>query len=207
MTLARTRLRGCAVLVCSLLPWAFQGCGDPIAPEHKETYIHHDPIDTTVHNGPATDSISAFVHDREILFVARPRRPIFYNGEVGGRQYLTAEVWREGENGADFDIIFLRLDAVSDTGVYRINAPYSAPRNGIDTLARPEVGAAYWHRIDGGTPEIYTTDADRPRGEIHVDRIDRKNRMLYGTFWFVAFTPKYQDSVVVDRGTFRLGLR
>ncbi|MCC7438739.1 MAG: hypothetical protein IT211_09630 [Armatimonadetes bacterium] len=188
----------------------FSACRDPLSVAPVVTQVNpHDAAilrDSVFLRSPG-DSIYASVSldskTQQVVFATQVLRPDVYNAEINGAYYLTIQATRDGLGG-DYEIISLRLDGIRDTGVYVINGPYIAPKNGIDTSLPLYYGATYERKLQGGFPDTYNTTI--VRGEIHILKIDEELGVMIGSFWFVARNSN-GDEVVVEGGTFRITLR
>jgi hypothetical protein len=188
-----------------LLLGGMVACVSPLEIDTPREWITNiDSLITTpgVINGIG-DSLNARVNGSQISFAALVERP-FHNGELPSGHYLTVRAATQLPDGDEYQVVSLRLDRVSDTGVYRINGPYSAPRD-IDTLGPPVYGAQYLQKRAGGFPAAYVSDGNLG-GEIHVVRIDTVRRVMVGTFWFRGYSADRDETIDVDRGVFRLAL-
>jgi hypothetical protein len=149
------------------------------------------------------DSLNARIDGMQVTFGTLVERP-FHNGEFANGHYLTVRAATQLPDGDEYQLVSLRLDGVRDTGIYAINAPYSAPKE-IDTLAPPVYAAQYVRKRSGGFPDYFLSDKNLG-GEIHVLRIDRDRRVMVGTFWFRGYNAERDTIINVDRGVFRLAL-
>ena len=152
------------------------------------------------------DSIFARIAGHPIVFATEVQRPVFHNARLNSGYYLTVQATRYGLYGRDYELMSIRLDAIRDTGTYKVNAPYSAPKQ-IDSLGTPKYGASYERRVDGGFPEAFRTGDPRFGGTIRVLRIDEEHGVLVGTFSFTGHSAERDETVIVDQGAFRLRLR
>lgn len=188
-----------------LLLGGMVACVSPLEIDTPREWVTNiDSILTTpgVING-AGDSLNARIDGMQTSFGTLVERP-FHNGEFASGHYLTVRAATQLPDGNEYQLVSLRLDGVRDTGVYTINAPYSAPRE-IDTLAPPVYAAQYVRKRSGGFPDYFLSDRDLG-GEIHVVRIDTARRVMVGTFWFRGYNAERDTIINIDRGVFRLSL-
>lgn len=185
-------------------------CRDPltVAPvvtqvNARDAAILQDSIFTRSPGDSIYATINVDNKAQQVVFATQVLRPDVYNAQVKGAYYLTIQATRDGLGG-DYEIISLRLDGIRDTGVYIINGPYIAPKEGIDTSLPIYYGATYERKVQGGFPDTYNTTI--VRGEIHILKIDEELGVIIGSFWFVARNAN-GDEVVVDGGTFRITLK
>src|SRR5512133_2449476 len=135
---ARTFAVLCAAAACG-------ACVDPLGIDtpRRITEINLDSIVRTPEfvqgNG---DTIFARVAGVERTFASEVLRPVFRNGKYGDSWYVTVQATRAGLNGPDYEVLSLRLDAISDTGQRGFNAPYSVPKS-VDTLSGAVCAAQY----------------------------------------------------------------
>jgi hypothetical protein len=108
-----------------LLLGGMVACVSPLEIDTPREWITNiDSLITTpgVINGIG-DSLNARVNGSQISFAALVERP-FHNGELPSGHYLTVRAATQLPDGDEYQVVSLRLDRVSDTGVYRINGPY-----------------------------------------------------------------------------------
>jgi hypothetical protein len=192
-----------------LLLLGIQGCSDPLSISTPRNVVKSQ-LPTTIPpptaGQVAADSVVATFNDQLVVFAGYPERTLWHNQEIAGRQYLNVQSTRVLNNGRQYDLIALRLDGIADTGVYNFNAPYVDPqKSGPDTTSH-EISARVQRRTEGTSIQTYGTGTQHSHGQIHVEEIDHEHRIIYGSFWLVAYTIDESDSIRVDQGGFRLNL-
>jgi hypothetical protein len=150
------------------------------------------------------DSLRAIVDDEAIVFATEVLRPTFHNGVFRNAHYVTVQASRQSLNSPDYDILSLRLDAVTDTGSYAFNGSYSAPK-AVDSMGTP-VYAAQYERRSGGFPETYRTGVPRSGGHVRVAKIDLERGVMVGSFTLTAYCAERDTTVTIQQGTFRVQL-
>lgn len=197
------------VLMMMAAALALHSCGNPLAVDtpRRVKKVNLDSLVSTEPfiNAPG-DSIFAHVHGVEVVFATEVLRPKFHNKKTSRGYYLTVQANRLALNSSDYETLALRIDAVTDTGTYRINAPYSAPKQ-LDSLGPPQYGASYERRIAGNFFEAYGTGMARSGGIIRVVKIDEERGVLVGTFEFKGYDAPTDSVASIDHGAFRLQLK
>gem|GEM_PF-2410129 len=205
----RRMARRCLLLVSALLAAACASCGDPLS-VNTPRRLKLVNLDSLVAAEPFIrapgDSIFAYIGGVDVVFATEVLRPVFHNRQTSRGYYVTVQATRYGLDSRDYEVLSLRLDAVRDTGLYRINAPYSAPKQ-IDTTAPPRYGGAYERRLNGGFPESYVTGVGGSSGTVRVVRIDEEHGVMVGIFEFTGYSAVRDSAIFVDRGAFRLQLK
>ena len=183
-------------------------CVDPLSIEtpRKQWVVNLDSLVTTEPfiRGPG-DSLHAVIAGESIPFANEVQRP-FHNGVVGSAHYVTVQASRQSLDGRAYEVLSLRLDAIRDTGTYRINSAYSAPKT-IDSFATPVYAAQFERRRVGGYPEAFRTGTSKAGGSIRVVRIDEETGVMVGNFALTAYCAEIDSTIDIALGVFRLQLR
>lgn len=182
------------------------GCASPLDVDtpRRETTINLDSLILSPSFLDGTgDSLFASIRNERVVFATEVQRP-FHNRAIEGTYYITIQAARYGLSGHDYEILSLRMDAISDTGTFVVNAPYSAPKEFHPEYA-PQFAAQYERRT-GPFPEAFRTGVPRSDGEIRVVRIDRERNVVVGTFRFTGYNAEADATEPVTEGVFRLRL-
>ena len=151
------------------------------------------------------DTIIATVNGLQINFAYSVERPLSRNVLVDSTYYITVAAVSSDPNGPNYTRLSLRIDAVHDTGVYKLNAYYSAPKTPIDPSAPVGYGAVF-ERRENGHAYMYRTGEPGTGGEIHVLVFDKVRKVIAGTFHFVGYNTEDASVETVQDGAFRLDL-
>lgn len=182
------------------------GCASPldIDTSRRETTINLDSLILSPSFLDGTgDTLFARIGSERVIFATEVQRP-FHNRVAGGAYYITIQAARYGLTGRDYEILALRMDAVSDTGVFVVNTSYSAPKE-FHPEDPPQYAAQYERRL-GPFPEAYRTGTPHSDGEIRVAHIDRGRKVMVGTFRFTGYNAETDETQHVTEGVFRLRL-
>lgn len=193
-------------LIAASLVIVLASCTSPldIDTERRTTTINLDSlIKDSSFIGARGDSLFARVRGERIVFATEVLRP-FHNRKIGDAYYITIQATRYGLGGRDYEVMSLRVDAVGDTGVFVINAPYSAPK-ALEPERPPEYGALYERRY-GAFPESYRTGGPKSSGEIRVVKLDRERGVMVGTFRFIGYSLETDAVETIEDGAFRIQL-
>ncbi|MBC8144767.1 MAG: hypothetical protein H7X80_04220 [bacterium] len=195
------------VLIALALSVVLTACVDPIEiiTPRREWIVNLDSLVGTDHfvRGPG-DSIQAVVDGSDITFATEVQRS-FHNGVYRNAHYVTVKASRQSLKNSDYDAMYLRLDAIRDTGVYEFNGLYSQPKD-VDSLANPTYGALY-ERRHGDFTESYGTGHPNTGGTVHVARIDTMLGVMVGTFSFTGYDVVNVKYAPIARGAFRVQLQ
>jgi hypothetical protein len=197
-------IRG-SILVLAVFLAAIAACRSPLDIETPRiiTGVNIDSVAMGLVNA-TKDTIIATINGRQINFAYSVERPRFYNGSVDSSYYITAAAVSSDPNGPNYTRLCLRLDAIHDTGVYKINAYYSAPKI-LEPNTPPEYGALF-ERRENGYSHMYRTGDGLSQGEIHVLVFDRVRKVIAGTFHFVGYNTEDDATETIQDGAFRLDL-
>lgn len=150
------------------------------------------------------DSLFATIGGEDLVF-AFPEVYTVQDTSTGA-WYLFVRASRSRLNDNDnYEILYLQLDAVSDTGTYRCNASPVREKQ-IDPAMAPRFGLQYDRRASG-FPASFRTGNAASSGEIHVLRIDRVDGKMAGTFRFTGYSSENDSTIDVTRGGFLLRMK
>ena len=197
------------LMVIAIAALGLDACGNPLAVDtpRRVKKVNLDSLVSTEPfiNAPG-DSIFAHVYNTEVVFATEVLRPKFHNRKTSRGYYVTVQANRLELNSSEYEMLALRIDAITDTGTYNINAQYSAPKQ-LDSLGPPQYGAAYERRFPGNFFESYGTGLARSGGIIRVVKIDEERGVMVGTFEFKGYGALNDTIATIDHGAFRLQLK
>lgn len=200
-------IRSTPALAALVLVVLLGGCVDPLGIDTPRRQFEVN-LDSIVTSEPfirgSGDSLRAIVGSEPIVFATEVLRPTFHNGVFRNAHYVTVQASRQSLNSPDYDILSLRLDAITDTGTYTINGSYSAPKT-VDSFGTP-IYAAQYERRAGGFPETYRTGVPRSEGRLRVARIDTALNVMVGSFTLTAYCAELDTTMTIQQGTFRVQL-
>jgi len=124
-----------------------------------------------------------------------------------GAWYMFVRASRSRLNdNENYEILYLQIDAVSDTALFRCNA-YPVRVKQIDRSISPRFGLQYDRRAGSSFPVSYRTGNGGSSGEIHVLKFDTVEQKMIGTFHFVGYSSENDSTTEVTRGGFRLRMK
>ncbi len=188
-------------------------CKSPIDIETKRQFL--PDIDVIARSdsfvNATKDTIIATIGSNrptKVTFAYLVERPSFHNGPVDSVFYILAQATSHAPESAGSQRLSIRLDAIRDTGVYRINSTFSVPKK-IDRNAPPQYSALYERRPEGFSTAFRTSvkeDTRGKEGEIHVLKIDLERKIIVGTFHFAGYCTELDSTEYISEGAFRLDL-
>lgn len=202
-----------SILTLAAVAAMVASCKSPIDIETNRKFLRDiDDIATSESFVNATkDTIIATigsVRQTKVTFAYLVERPSFHNGPIDSVFYILAQATSHAPESPGSQRLSIRLDAIRDTGVYRINSTFSVPKK-IDRTAPPQYSALYERRPEGFSTAFRTAineDVKEEEGEIHVLKIDLERKIIVGTFHFAGYCTELDSTEYISEGAFRLDL-
>lgn len=190
-------------------------CGDPLSVETPRRFIPVD-IDSVLLSEPflekKSDSLYAVIDGRPVTF-NNIQRPAQYNQQKGTGWYLSVDGIRFfDQKTEEYEVLSLRLDAISDTGTYQMRGNYVIPKE-IDQSSPNEYSGLYAQLTGTGLQSFFSAPSASgagtatPDGEIRIVGFNSDRNAIVGTFRFTGHSTADDATIRVYDGIFRLQLK